>query len=83
VRLYYEPPGGTLGVAIATLFGKEPRQDLDRDLRVFKQLIETGEVMKSDASIHSGMHPARPEGNPSQIEEREDRREYASQLLDR
>jgi uncharacterized membrane protein len=79
VRLYYEPPAGSLGVAIATMFGKEPRQDLDRDLRVFKQLIETGEVMKSDASIHWGMHPARPEGN-SKLEERT---EYAGQLLDR
>ena len=31
------------------------------DLRRLKQVLETGEVMKSDASIHKGPHPAQPE----------------------
>jgi hypothetical protein len=30
------------------------------DLRRFKQIIEIGEVVKSDASAVKGMHPARP-----------------------
>jgi uncharacterized membrane protein len=30
------------------------------DLRRLKQLLETGEVVHSDASIHPGRHPARP-----------------------
>jgi len=30
------------------------------DLRRFKQVMETGEVMRSDASIHRGRHPAQP-----------------------
>lgn len=30
------------------------------DLRRLKQVLETGEVLHSDASIHRGMHPARP-----------------------
>jgi hypothetical protein len=30
------------------------------DLRRFKQVMETGEVVHSDSSIHSGPHPARP-----------------------
>lgn len=30
------------------------------DLRRLKQVLETGEVMRSDASIHKGPHPARP-----------------------
>ena len=30
------------------------------DLRRVKQVLETGELVRSDASIHRGMHPARP-----------------------
>ena len=30
------------------------------DLRRLKQLLETGEIVRSDASIHAGPHPARP-----------------------
>ena len=30
------------------------------DMRRFKQVLETGEILHSDASIHPGMHPARP-----------------------
>lgn len=41
------------------------RMDLGRrithDLRNFKQVIEVGEVTQSDASIHPGMHAARPD----------------------
>ena len=40
----YEPPGGTIGKAIAKLFQREPRIQSRRDLRRFKQLMETGEV---------------------------------------
>jgi hypothetical protein len=29
-------------------------------LRRLKQVLETGEVLHSDASIQHGMHPARP-----------------------
>jgi hypothetical protein len=32
----------------------------ERWLRHFKQQIETGEILHSDASIHHGPHPARP-----------------------
>ena len=60
VELRYDPPTGALGKAIATMFGAEPGQALAGDLRRFKQMLETGEVLHSDASIHRGMHPARP-----------------------
>jgi hypothetical protein len=37
----------------------------ESDLRRFKQVIETGEIVHSDASIHRGMHSAQPpEGVP-------------------
>jgi uncharacterized membrane protein len=32
------------------------------DLRRLKQILETGEIVKSDASIHKGPHPAQPAG---------------------
>jgi uncharacterized membrane protein len=60
VDLRYDPPGGIVGATIAKLFGEEPNQQVKSDLRRFKQVIETGEVVNSDASIHKGPHPARP-----------------------
>jgi uncharacterized membrane protein len=64
VELRYDPPGGKLGTLIAKLFGEEPGQQVDGDLRRLKQVLETGDVMRSDASIHRGMHPAQPSGKP-------------------
>lgn len=60
VDLRYEPPAGRAGAAIAKLFGEEPDVQLASDLRRFKQVLETGEVVRSDASIHEKMHPAQP-----------------------
>jgi uncharacterized membrane protein len=60
VQLDYDPPGGMVGAAAAKLLWKAPDQMLDDDLRRFKQIMETGEVVKSDSSIHRGMHPAQP-----------------------
>lgn len=44
VILTYAPPGGRLGVALATLLGRSPDQDIREDLRRFKQRMEAGEV---------------------------------------
>jgi uncharacterized membrane protein len=60
VDFEYEPPGGIIGAYIAKLFGKEPGQEVDHDLRSLKQILEVGEVVQSDASIYPGMHPAQP-----------------------
>jgi uncharacterized membrane protein len=60
VELRYTPPGGLVSATLAKLFGEEPGQQVDDDLRAFKQVLETGEVVKSDASIHRGMHVAQP-----------------------
>ncbi len=40
----YEPPAGVVGKVIAKLFQREPAIQARRDLRRFKQLMETGEV---------------------------------------
>jgi uncharacterized membrane protein len=44
VTLEYIPPAGRIGVFIARLLGKEPGQQIQEDLRRFKQVMETGEV---------------------------------------
>jgi uncharacterized membrane protein len=44
VVLSYEPPAGRLGAVVAKLFGEEPHQQVDEDLRRFKQVMESGEV---------------------------------------
>ena len=43
VSLKYDPPGGKLGVGLAYLFGDHAEQQIDEDLRRFKQMMETGE----------------------------------------
>lgn len=44
VVMEYKPPGGTLGAAIAKLFGEEPEQQIGNALNRFKQLMEAGEI---------------------------------------
>jgi uncharacterized membrane protein len=44
VTLDYLPPAGRLAAAFAYLFGEEPRQQIQEDLRHFKQLMESGEI---------------------------------------
>jgi len=59
VELRYEPPGGALGATVAKMFGEEPGQQVQEDLRRFKQVVETGDVARSDASVRGG-GPAQP-----------------------
>jgi uncharacterized membrane protein len=60
----YSPPGGVLVAKIAKLFNEIPKTQMGNDLRRFKQVLETGEVVHSDASIARGPHPARPAEYP-------------------
>jgi uncharacterized membrane protein len=62
VDLRYSPPGGKAAAFFAKLFHEEPGQQVQEDLRRFKQIMEIGEVVLSDASAHGGMHPAQPDG---------------------
>ena len=43
----YDPPLGVVGKVIAKLFQREPAIQARRDLRRFKQLMETGEIATS------------------------------------
>lgn len=67
VELRYQPPGGKIGALIAKLFGEEPEQQVKGDLRRFKQVMEIGEIVHSDASIHRGPHPAQPPEDISKV----------------
>lgn len=49
-----------IGTGLGKLFGLLPEQHVNIALHNLKQLIETGEIVKSDASIYRGMHAARP-----------------------
>jgi len=44
VSLKYDPPGGLIGSTFAKLFGEEPSQQIEEDLRRFKQVMEAGET---------------------------------------
>ncbi len=44
VVLKYDPPAGKAGAAIAWLFGESPGQQVQEDLRHFKQMMEAGTV---------------------------------------
>jgi len=63
VELQYDAPAGSAGVAVAKLFGEEPGQQIRDDLRRFKQVIETGEVVRSEGSLEGagqGLFKQRP-----------------------
>ena len=59
VVMTYDPPGGAVGKMVAKLFQREPRIQARRDLRRFKQLLETGEVtVNASPSARSSESPA-------------------------
>src|SRR5215210_5684268 len=71
VNFQYNPIGGVIGATVAKLFGEEPEQQLDDDLRRFKQVMEVGEVVVSDATLlGTGYMEQRP-GRPAAASELE------------
>lgn len=50
VQLTYEVPGGRAGAAVARLLGEDPHQQVEDDLRRLKQVLETGDVVRSSGS---------------------------------
>jgi uncharacterized membrane protein len=68
VQMEYAPPGGMLGEKVAFLFGKDPRQQLGEDLRRFKQVLETGEVVLSEGSIAGYQFPQHAAQPPTEQE---------------
>jgi uncharacterized membrane protein len=64
VDLQYDPPFGKLGSKVAMLVREEPGQQVQDDLRHLKQVMETGEIVVSDATKQRGPHPATPDAEP-------------------
>jgi uncharacterized membrane protein len=79
-HMKYSLPGGAVTSGIAKLFGADPEQELNKTLRAFKAIMETGEVIKSDASIHAGMHAAQPPEQAQPLPSAEGGRERAETL---
>ena len=59
VFISYDPPAGPLGKVVAKVMQREPRIQARRELRRFKQLMETGEIPTSkppDAAPRADRH---------------------------
>lgn len=67
VEIAYDPPFGKLGSKVAMLFREEPGQQVDDDLRHFKQVMEIGEIVLSDSTKQRGPHPAQPDDQPVEL----------------
>ena len=44
IRMTYNPPGGAVGHAVASLLGSDPKRAMDEDLARFKSLLEEGKA---------------------------------------
>ena len=71
VNIQYNPPAGVIGATVAKLFGEEPEQQLDDDLRRFKQVLEVGEVVLSDATLLGTGYFAQRPAQPASVSELE------------
>jgi uncharacterized membrane protein len=60
VELQYNPPGGVMGALAAQLWGEEPGQQVEDDLRRFKEIMEAGEIPTTEGQ---------PSGRASKVEE--------------
>jgi uncharacterized membrane protein len=57
IRLFYLPPAGALGHAVATLFHADPKSDMDEDLMRVKAAIETGRLPHDAAAPAAALAP--------------------------
>lgn len=48
IDMQYTPPAGRAGAAVIKLFGVDPGQQHNTDLRRFKQILETGEIATTE-----------------------------------
>lgn len=60
LTMTYDPPGGIVGRGIAKLLQREPQVQARRDLRRFKQLMETGEVTTNASPSGRDEDPTEP-----------------------
>ena len=75
VNVDYQIPGGPVGELIGKLLGESPAQEVREDLRRFKQVLETGEVLVSEGNPEGTsrreqfpQHAAEPPGQEQETE---------------
>ncbi len=58
--------GGRVGAALKKVTGSDPRQETHDHLRRFKQLLETGEIARSDGTPEGHTAKSQPKQRPAQ-----------------
>jgi uncharacterized membrane protein len=64
VKLSYNPPGGTLGHAVASLFGADPESAMDEDMVRLKSLLEEGKTSADGGRVLLDELPTAAAGGP-------------------
>jgi uncharacterized membrane protein len=65
VNMSYTPPAGVAGAAVATLFGKDPKSEMDADLARMKSLLEEGKTRAGKKVTREEVMPVTgPGGSP-------------------
>jgi uncharacterized membrane protein len=62
IRLFYLPPAGVVGHALASLFRSDPKSEMDQDLMRMKTAIETGHL-PHDAAMRAGQGSLSAQGS--------------------
>ena len=65
VQLAYAQPGGRLSKVVAKLLGEAPDQQIRDDLTRFKQVLETGQVVRSEGSPEGPLASRLPRQRPA------------------
>jgi uncharacterized membrane protein len=58
VEIVYDLPAGPIAAVVARMLGEEPQQQVRDDLRRLKQVLETGEVVRSESTLEGAATPA-------------------------
>jgi uncharacterized membrane protein len=68
VVLNYNAPGGKVSALLAKLFGQEPGQMIEEDLRRLKQILETGEItgVEGQTSGRNAVQSATNDASPNE-----------------
>jgi uncharacterized membrane protein len=60
IRMSYNPPAGTLGHLVASLFGADPKHAMDEDLVRFQSILEQGKTTAHGEEVRFGDLAAKP-----------------------
>ncbi|RPJ47458.1 MAG: SRPBCC family protein, partial [Chloroflexi bacterium] len=79
VNMSYTPPAGVAGAAVATLFGKDPKSEMDADLARMKSLLEEGKTRAGKKVSREEVMPVTGRGgSPSETNAERGRRNRQS-----